>query len=79
MCLIKVYLNGLIINNNGTKIHNHNHAIISLGRWTKVKILHVVIITETIIKAIPLQTKNFLLLNSHHNNVAMAKVIETTA
>ena len=30
-------------------------------------------------KIIPLRVKNLLLFKSHHNNVAMAKVIDTTA
>ena len=79
ICLIKAYLNGLNINNSGTKIHSHNHAIISLGRWTSVKILHIVITNEIKMKNIPNQVKIFFLLKIHHNNVAMANDIETTA
>jgi hypothetical protein len=77
--LIKTYLSGLIINIKGTSIHSQSHAIISLGRWTKVKILHAVIISEMIIKIIPLQIKNFFLLKTPQSKVAMANAIETIA
>ena len=79
ICLIRAYLIGLTINNKGTNTHKSNHAKISLGRCTNVKILQAVITNETNMKIIPHRVNNFLLLYNHHSNVAIAKVMETTA
>ena len=70
---------GLIINIRGTKIHNQIHAKMSLGRWTNVRILHMVITSEIIINKIQHRVKNFFLLYIPQSNVAIAKVIDTTA
>ena len=54
------------------------HAIISLGRWTKVSILHPDIIKDTKIRIIQLRFIHFFFEYIHRIKVAIAKDIPTT-